>query len=50
MQPCGYPKAKEQGARKEFCYAHRIFIFHFFHFFFLLMVFHDAIFNVTVDI
>jgi hypothetical protein len=36
MQPCGlnYPRAEGQGAKKEVCFAHRILVFHFFHFFF----------------
>jgi hypothetical protein len=53
MQPCGLncPRIEGQGAKKEVCFVHRILIFHFFfHFFFLLMVLHNAIFNVTAKI
>jgi hypothetical protein len=52
MQPCGwnYPRAEGQGAKKEFCFAHWILVFHFFHFLFLLMVLHDVTLNVTATI
>jgi hypothetical protein len=52
MQPCGWncPRAVGQGAKKEVCFAHRILVFHFFHFFFLLMVLHDVTFNMTATI
>jgi hypothetical protein len=44
------PRAKGQGAKKEFFIAHRILNFHFFSFSFLLMVMYDVTFNVTVTI
>jgi hypothetical protein len=36
MQPCGLkcPRAEGQAAKKEVFFAHRILVFHFFHFFF----------------
>jgi hypothetical protein len=36
MQPCGFncPRAEGQGAKKEFCFAHRILPIQLFSFFF----------------
>jgi hypothetical protein len=36
MSPCGwsYPRAEGHGAKKEVCFAHKILVFHFFHFLF----------------
>jgi hypothetical protein len=55
MQPCGRycPRAEGQGFQKIVCFAHKILVFHLFHFFslfFLLMVLHDVTFNVTAKI
>jgi hypothetical protein len=44
------PIAKGQGAKKEVCFVHRILGFHFFHFYFFLMVLHDVIFNASATI
>jgi hypothetical protein len=53
MQPCGQncTRAKGQGAKIFFCFAHKILVFHFLLlFFFLLMVLYDVTFNVTAMI
>jgi hypothetical protein len=49
MQPCGWncPRAEGHGSQKIVCFAHKIFVFHFFSLFFGLMVLHDVTFNVT---
>jgi hypothetical protein len=39
-----------QGSKKIVCFAHKILVFHFFHFYFLLMVLYDVTFNVTATI
>jgi hypothetical protein len=49
MQPCGWNcrRAEGQDFQKIVRFTHKILVFHFFHFFFLLMVLHEVTFNVT---
>jgi hypothetical protein len=49
MHPCGrdYLGAEGQVPRKKVFFAHKILIFHFFHFLFFLIVLYDVIFSIT---